>query len=116
MTCRSYALTAAILNAALIVAPTLTLAAPAGKTAKAADRLPGVADPILSSAKRTRNKTPLVPETATWDGFHDQLNARKYLPLTQKRQGRLTAPGPSIWNDPKMPFSPRAGADASGFP
>ncbi|MBL3705304.1 PQQ-binding-like beta-propeller repeat protein [Sulfitobacter sp. BDSS02] len=47
------------------------------------DRFPGVADPILSTTIRTRSDIPLVPETATWDGFHGQLNAQKYSPLTQ---------------------------------
>lgn len=33
-----------------------------------------------TTAERTE---PLVPETATWDGFHGQLNAQKYSPLTE---------------------------------
>ena len=53
------------------------------QTPEPVDRFPGVADPILSTTPRTRSDIPLVPETATWDGFHGQLNAQKYSPLTQ---------------------------------
>lgn len=49
----------------------------------APDRYEGVADPILNSRPRARNAIPLVPETATWDNFHGQLNGQKYSPLTQ---------------------------------
>ncbi|MGR3562558.1 MAG: pyrroloquinoline quinone-dependent dehydrogenase [Heliomarina sp.] len=53
------------------------------QTPEPVDRFPGVADPILSTTTRTRSDIPLVPGTATWDGFHGQLNAQKYSPLTQ---------------------------------
>ncbi|WP_339115134.1 PQQ-binding-like beta-propeller repeat protein [Thioclava sp. GXIMD2076] len=56
---------------------------PAAPVQTAQDRYPGVADPLFSAETRTRNGTPLVPETAGWDSFHGQLNAQKYSPLTQ---------------------------------
>lgn len=65
--------------------PEATETAPQTETqiSEPVDRFPGVADPILSTTTRTRSDNPLVPETATWDGFHGQLNAQKYSPLTQ---------------------------------
>ncbi|WP_349295079.1 pyrroloquinoline quinone-dependent dehydrogenase (plasmid) [Thioclava sp. 'Guangxiensis'] len=56
---------------------------PAAPVQTAQDRYPGVADPLFAVETRTRNGTPLVPETAGWDSFHGQLNAQKYSPLTQ---------------------------------
>lgn len=37
----------------------------------------------VAAQAQTERTAPLVPETATWDGFHGQLNAQKYSPLSQ---------------------------------
>ena len=58
-----------------------TVGDPATETAP--DAVPGVADPILAATRRSRSDIPLVPEGAVWDGFHGQLNAQKYSPLSQ---------------------------------
>ncbi|MGP4131620.1 hypothetical protein OJE16_18520 [Pantoea tagorei] len=34
-------------------------------------------------ASTASSPSPLVPEKATWDSFHGQLNAQKYSPLKQ---------------------------------
>ena len=39
--------------------------------------------PIYNDTPRPRQGIPLVPEAATWDSFHGQLNAQKYSPLDQ---------------------------------
>ena len=36
-----------------------------------------------AEAEPAADPIPLVPETATWDSFHGQLNAQKYAPLDQ---------------------------------
>ncbi|SFM77410.1 quinoprotein glucose dehydrogenase [Thioclava dalianensis] len=58
-------------------------ATPSASAQSAPDAYPGVADPIYASETRSRNDIPLVPKTPVWDGFHGQLNAQKYSPLTQ---------------------------------
>ncbi|SFO14912.1 quinoprotein glucose dehydrogenase [Cohaesibacter marisflavi] len=39
--------------------------------------------PILNTTPRQRKGIPLVPQQATWNSFHGQLNAQKYAPLDQ---------------------------------
>lgn len=47
------------------------------------DKVPGVADPILNMAGRTRSDIPLVPGSTDWVSFHGQENGQKYSPLDQ---------------------------------
>lgn len=77
------------------VAPT-NIVAPTNATAPAETTAPASSGPAQTGADvvnadgslkfaplPAEKPIPLVPETATWDGFHGQLNAQKYSPLNQ---------------------------------
>ncbi|MFC0267192.1 pyrroloquinoline quinone-dependent dehydrogenase [Kushneria aurantia] len=76
---------------ALAVSPVTLLAAPqgennaAGGSATQQQASDSNQQQAAGSAPQngSRSPIPLVPDTATWDSFHGQLNAQKYSPLDQ---------------------------------